>query len=89
MVNSKSYTYILVASIFEIILILLFLLMLFTYAYALYNTKVMYFPVGNSLFCFPEGPYIKCFAIYKQTTVVFEAQATVQWYPGRDTFEFN
>ena len=24
----------------------------------------MYFPVGNSLFCFPEGPYIKCFAIY-------------------------
>ena len=54
----------LVASMFEIILILLFLLLLFTPAYALYNTKVMYFPVGNSLFCFPEGPYIKYFAIY-------------------------
>ena len=45
-------------------MILLFLLLLFTSAYAVYITKLMYFPVGNSLFCFPEGPYIKCFAIY-------------------------
>ena len=58
------HTYILVASILEIILILLFLLLLFTSAYALYITKLMYFPVGNSLVCFPEGPYINCFATY-------------------------
>ena len=25
----------------------------------------------------------------KQPTVVFDAQATPQWYPGRDTFEFD
>ena len=25
----------------------------------------------------------------KQTTVVFDAQATPRWYPGRDTFEID
>ena len=61
--------------------------------------RVLMFPETksreNKTNWFPEGPYIKCFVIYldfhiaktnKQSAV---RATTAQFYPGRDTLEFD